>query len=398
MSSEAIEAILAQPALAAPEGVTPDFDNPPNENALAWFVTTFCMVVATTFFLFRLYGRIFVDKKFRVEEALVICAYGAYWGTAYAAYALIYTPGYYVHTWNLHNKDLVRPLYLILVYGCCYSAVLPLLKTAILLDWCRIFVPSSRSDNPFWWCCVCISIVQCVWGILCIGLLNGQCPEHRAIWEFWLQKKCYSLPKVMLTSASVQVVTDITMALLPHKFIWGLQMSLRRKVGISFIFSVGIVACIAACFRLAHTVTFSRTQDSMYYIGPLLFWACAEMTCGFLILSVPCLPKIIKHQREKSTNNTPSYGARSGSHPNSKSRMTSDSYYKMHEDGASMPSIDRSESQVRLQEEYAARDSKKAVGVTRTTQVTVTCDSKSEVNSEIELRTRVSPWIQQPER
>lgn len=36
---------------------------------------------------------------------------GAYWGTAYAAYALIYTPGYYVHTWNLHNKDLVRPLY-----------------------------------------------------------------------------------------------------------------------------------------------------------------------------------------------------------------------------------------------------------------------------------------------
>lgn len=36
---------------------------------------------------------------------------GAYWGTAYAGYALIYTPGYYVHTWNLHNEDLIRPLY-----------------------------------------------------------------------------------------------------------------------------------------------------------------------------------------------------------------------------------------------------------------------------------------------
>jgi hypothetical protein len=36
---------------------------------------------------------------------------GAYWGTAYAGYALIYTPGYGVHTWNLHNKDLIRPLY-----------------------------------------------------------------------------------------------------------------------------------------------------------------------------------------------------------------------------------------------------------------------------------------------
>jgi hypothetical protein len=36
---------------------------------------------------------------------------GAYWGTAYAGYALIYTPGYGVHIWNLHNKDLIRPLY-----------------------------------------------------------------------------------------------------------------------------------------------------------------------------------------------------------------------------------------------------------------------------------------------
>lgn len=28
----------------------------------------------------------------------------------------------------------------------------------------------------------------------------------------------------------------------------------------------------------------------MYFIAPLLFWACAEMTCGFFILSVPCIP------------------------------------------------------------------------------------------------------------
>jgi hypothetical protein len=32
----------------------------------------------------------------------------------------------------------------------------------------------------------------------------------------------------------------------------------------------------------------------MYFIAPLLFWACAEMTCGFFILCVPCLPSIIK--------------------------------------------------------------------------------------------------------
>jgi len=42
---------------------------------------------------------------------------GAYWGTAYAAYSLIYTPGYGVHTWNLHNKDLIKPLYVCFTLG-----------------------------------------------------------------------------------------------------------------------------------------------------------------------------------------------------------------------------------------------------------------------------------------
>lgn len=32
----------------------------------------------------------------------------------------------------------------------------------------------------------------------------------------------------------------------------------------------------------------------MYVIGPLLFWADAEVTCGFFIFCIPCLPKLIK--------------------------------------------------------------------------------------------------------
>lgn len=50
---------------------------------------------------------------------------------------------------------------------------------------------------------------------------------------------------------------------------------------------------VSACFRLAHTVDFAKESDSMYLIGPLLFWACAEMTCGFFILSMPSLSKLV---------------------------------------------------------------------------------------------------------
>lgn len=129
---------------------------------------------------------------------------------------------------------------LILIYGCCYSAVLPLIKTAILLDWGRIFVAGSKNKSAFWWGCVALSGLQCVWGVVCIVLLNMQCTPHEAIWEFYLPSKCYSLPKVMLSSASVQVVTDVAMVMLPQRLIWKLQTSRKRKVGISLIFGIGV--------------------------------------------------------------------------------------------------------------------------------------------------------------
>lgn len=130
---------------------------------------------------------------------------------------------------------------LILVYGSAYSATLPLIKTAILLDWCRVFVPIDRMKSLFWWGCACVIILQCLWGVLCVLLLNLQCRPHEAIWKFYLPSKCYSLPDVMLTSATVQVVSDVTMFLLPQRIIWGLQMNWQKKLGVSVIFGVGLL-------------------------------------------------------------------------------------------------------------------------------------------------------------
>ncbi|KAJ5871750.1 uncharacterized protein N7529_004103 [Penicillium soppii] len=104
-SEETLASILEAPALPPPAGVTPDFEHTPSHNVLAWFVTTFCMVVATLCLLLRAYVRLWLDGKLRIEEVLMICVYGAYLAAAYAAYSLIYTSRYGVHTWDLHNKD-----------------------------------------------------------------------------------------------------------------------------------------------------------------------------------------------------------------------------------------------------------------------------------------------------
>lgn len=62
---------LDGPALLPPDGVESNFDNPDNQNALAWGVLSTCTAIATICFLLRGYGRVFLLRKFQAEEGML---------------------------------------------------------------------------------------------------------------------------------------------------------------------------------------------------------------------------------------------------------------------------------------------------------------------------------------
>lgn len=71
----AVAALLQQPAMEPPEGVTPDFENPPNDNDLACFVITFTLVVSTLCVLLRAFDKCYLSRQYRVEDLLILGAY-----------------------------------------------------------------------------------------------------------------------------------------------------------------------------------------------------------------------------------------------------------------------------------------------------------------------------------
>lgn len=50
-------------------------------------------------------------------------------------------------------------------------------------------------------------------------------------------------------------------------------------------------ACVSAAFRLATTVAYGEAADAIYALGPLVFWATAEMTCGFFVCCSKYFPE-----------------------------------------------------------------------------------------------------------
>ena len=146
-------------------------------------------------------------------------------------------------------------------------------------------------------------------------------------------------------------------------------------------------ACVSAAFRLAVTIRYAGATDVIYNVGPVCFWAYAEMTCGFIVVCVPCVPKILLEtgiwRKMKMrlglsvTTGTPSNTRNltgssairsrnmlSGNKSGNKSYLQVDDETELKDFG--------SESTEHLREQYVPKSEN---GIVRTTQVTVTQNS-----------------------
>ncbi|KAK2781473.1 hypothetical protein FQN53_000564 [Emmonsiellopsis sp. PD_33] len=243
-----------------------------------------------------MYAKLYLVRTFQAQDVLVMLGYLVFIPQMYFCYALVNEPGYFVHQYDLKMRSMIQPTFYILLIGSLYQAVLPLVKTAILVEWCRILKPpGNRWRSPFFVGCVAIIVLQITFGIACVVLLNVQCTPHESIWKAWMpERKCWNLIDLQLASGSIQLFSDVAMFLLPQKTIWNLQLSWKKKLGVSIVFGLGIFACVSAAVRLSVTVNFGYDPDQMYALGPLVFWVDAESTCAFFIVCIPCLPKIFK--------------------------------------------------------------------------------------------------------
>lgn len=83
--------------------------------------------------------------------------------------------------------------------------------------------------------------VQIAFGIAIVIALNLACIPTKKKWEFWIPGKCFNAHNIETASATFQLASNCYVLLLPQKAIWDLQMSWRKKAGVSIIFSLGLL-------------------------------------------------------------------------------------------------------------------------------------------------------------
>lgn len=168
------------------------------------------------------------------------------------------------------------------------------IKTAILVEWIRIFLPNGgRRRSLFFWASqfvIWTNIIFCGTTIILYGIA---CVPHSYLWDPTI-KGGYCRIKggyLPLPTAFFSFLSDIIILFIPQRVIWKLNMSRRRRIGISFVFALGLAACAASAVRLFWAIGRAKSADTTYNISSLLLTAAGEGTCAILVMCVPAMPK-----------------------------------------------------------------------------------------------------------
>lgn len=114
-------------------------------------------------------------------------------------------------------------------------------KISLLLFLYRIFRVNFKFRIASW----VIGVVLVVWSMVSFLLKIFSCHPVKANWDFlvYIDPKTHCYPKsydVTNMQGFCNIITDFGLLLLPVPMLWRLQMNLKKKLGIAFVFSTGL--------------------------------------------------------------------------------------------------------------------------------------------------------------
>ena len=116
-----------------------------------------------------------------------------------------------------------------------YFVCISLSKGSILCFYSRIFGPIK----PFRWALKVAAILVAGWGIAGTFAVVFQCSPVKKTWELMTPGTCTIIEAQFISTASLNVLIDLVLLLLPLPVLWRLQITKRQKIGLMGVFVLG---------------------------------------------------------------------------------------------------------------------------------------------------------------
>ena len=100
--------------------------------------------------------------------------------------------------------------------------------------------------------------------ITCVILLLTQCYPIRGYWERETELHCVNMHANMIAIGIINTLIDFVIYLWPVQYLWNIQVPLRQRIGLVFVFTCGVLVCVAGVFRLAYLDRYFTNIDLLW--------------------------------------------------------------------------------------------------------------------------------------
>ena len=247
-----------------------------------------------------------------------------------------------------------------------YAVLITVIKVSILLFYRRIFPAESLGARYrlAWWI---ILVWSTLWSISVFFSATFQCLPASYYWTKVTMKThgtCLNITALLISTAILNIVTDVGILMLPMPIVWRLQIRKSQKFAVSSIFLLGGFVCVASIIRACY-LSQVVAEDPLWTNVNGGIWSVIEPGVGIVAACLPTMGAILrktfslqsirqtfvalatsvrfsnktdKSDLEKAHSAGPSFPTHDSSITDSSTREPSSVGYSMHESNASLGS------------------------------------------------------------
>ncbi|KAG7054311.1 integral membrane protein [Colletotrichum scovillei] len=277
--------------------------------------------------------------------------------------------GFGTHYWNIELDAGTKLLKLFYAVQQLYIMIQVFAKISILLFFSRIF--------PAKWFQLTVRyfiMFLLLHGLIFLLVIVFQCTPVSSVWDRSNPNRtCLNVTAIGYAGAVFSIVEDLVILVLPIPELVKLQLNIRKKIALGFMFSLGSFACITTMVRLKYLVMFSSTFDTTWDNVDIVIWSIIEEFCAILCASLPALRPLLQKVPQLFSSNKTNTKDKSLGTVNSRRSMLNIGKDKFHEipETPSMAS-ELPPTPIDLADEMAAKaDGKRQVLITKDVKVNV---------------------------
>ncbi|PVH95898.1 hypothetical protein DM02DRAFT_136855 [Periconia macrospinosa] len=292
--------ILDKPMAPAPNHITPDFEHPQDEAALAYIVLAISLATTTLFAWFRLLCKTFIVGQLHVEDYFIPVAWLAAVGHVACGFVINeFAP--IIHSWEMTMRIFGKYLLWYKLGSIFYNISIVLIKISMLIQVLRVFVPRG-SQSKTYYVCHALIWVNVIYYAITVFTMMFTCRPIQKSWQPWVPGTCMNIGAISMSTAAVNLVGDLCILAVTQVKIWKLmRVERRQRIKLSVVFFAAIIPCAFAIMCLWYNTLSLQGHDFAHTSAYMTIACHGEIASGMFVLFLPMLPRFFTHVKENTT-------------------------------------------------------------------------------------------------